>query len=188
MSRYIDDATVLVLQEPVKRPVVLVEIITPTIPIRMCSAMQDIEHEGETYTYGTLGNIGTVSETDNINDAQISIDFSAVDPATISAIGANNFINSPIKVIVVFYSDSWQPVGDGLLYFEGSAASQNIALGQSAQITVNCKSKIASLSRPRSERYSDQEQQAKHPGDLGMQYATTVSSQEIVWPSSAWFG
>ena len=38
-----------------------------------------------------------------------------------------------------------------------------------------------------SKRESDQDQQAKYPGDLGMQYATTVSSKTIVWPASEWF-
>ena len=187
MTRSIDDATVLAMQEGVTRPIVLVKIATPSLDILMTSAMQDVDFGGDTYTYGTLGNISTISETDNLKDSSITLTFSAVDPATIAAIASADFVNSPITVRVMFFDENWQTVGDGLLYFEGGAASQNIALGVSAEITVNCKSKLSTLSRPRSERYSDQDQQAKYPGDLGMQYATTVSSKDIVWPSSAWF-
>lgn len=187
MSRSIDDATVLAMQEGVTRPIVLVKIATPSINILMTSAMQDVVFDGDTYTYGTLGNISTIPETDDLKDSSIALTFSAVDSATISAVSAPDFINSPVTVRVMFFDENWQTVGDGLSFFEGGASGQNIALGQSAEITVSCKSKIAALSRPRSERYSDQDQQAKHPGDLGMQYATTVSSKDIVWPSAAWF-
>ena len=88
----------------------------------------------------------------------------------------------------MFFDENWLSVGDGLSFLEGSARSQNIALGKQAEITVSCKSKISTLSRTRSERKSDQDQQAKYPGDLGMQYASTVSSQDIVWLASEWFG
>ena len=187
MTRLIDDATVLAMQEGVSRPVVLVKIATPLIDILMTSSMQDINFGGDTYTYGTLGNISTISETDDIKDSSITLAFSAIDPATIAAIASPDFVNSLVSVRIMFFDNDWQSVGDGLLYFEGGASSQNIALGVSAEITVNCKSKLSTLSRPRSERYSDQDQQAKYPGDLGMQYATTVSSKDIVWPDSAWF-
>ena len=187
MTRIIDDATSLALQDDVTRPIVLVKIATPSGDILMCSAMQDVLFAGDTYTYGTLGAISPINETDDLNDSSITLSFSAIDSATISAIAAPDFINSQVTVRVMYYNEQWQSVGDGLLYFEGGAASQNIALGETAEITVNCKSKLSTLSRPRSERYSDQDQQAKYPGDLGMQYATTVSSKTIVWPASEWF-
>ena len=187
MSRVIDDATILALSDDSVRPVFLVKIATPSFDILMCSAMQDVDFGGDTYIYGPLGNISTISETDDLKDSQTSITFSAVDPALISAVSGSDFINSDVSIQLMFFDDQWQPVGDGLLYFEGGAASQNIALGQTAEITVNCKSKLSTLSRPRSQRYSDQDQQAKHPGDLGMQYATTVSSKDVVWPSAEWF-
>lgn len=188
MSRVIDDATVLAMQADVVRPIVLVKIATPSLNILMTSGMQDIDFGGDTYTYGTLGNISTIPETDDLKDSSLSLTFSAVDPATIAAVSAADFVNSPVQVRVMFFDENWLSVGDGLSFFEGSASSQNIALGQQADITVSCKSKISTLSRPRSERYSDQDQQAKYPGDLGMQYASTVSSQDIIWPASEWFG
>lgn len=187
MSRSIDDATVLAANADIVRPVVLVEIITPSLDIRMCSLMQDIDFNGNTYTYGSLGNIGTINESDDITESSCTLTFGAIDSATVAAIAASDFINSPVSIRIMFCDEEWQPVGDGVIYFEGSAASQNIALGETAEITVNCKSKIASLNRPRSIRYSDQEQQAKYPGDLGMQYATTVSNANVRWPAAEWF-
>ena len=129
-----------------------------------------------------------VIESDNFGTLLIVKGLSlSIDAAIKAAVVAPDFINSKVTVRIQFFDQDWVTSGDGLLYFIGSAASQNIASGQTSAITVSCKSRIASLSRPRSERYSDQEQQAQYPGDLGMQYASELASKTIIWPSSEWF-
>ena len=187
MPRTIDSGTMRAMTKHDYKPVVLVEIITPSLDIRLTSNMQDVIYNTNTYTAGILGGISTIPETSDLNDAQISLMLSGVDPAIKAGVVASDFINSSITVRVQFFSDDWISSGDGLLYFTGSAASQNIASGSSSEITISCKSLIASLSRPRSERYSDQEQQAQHPGDLGMQFASELASRDIIWPAAEWF-
>ena len=187
MTRLIDQGTIRAMSKDSYRPIVLIEIETPSFPIRLVSNMQDVVFGGNTYTSGVIGGISDIAETTDLNDAQISIILSGVDPAIKAAVVAPDFINSPITVRIQFFDEQWVTSGDGLIYFVGSAASQNIASGNSSEITISCKSKIATLSRPRSERYSDQEQQAQYPGDLGMQYATELASRLIVWPAKEWF-
>lgn len=187
MPRTIDSGTMRAMTRGDYRPVILVEIITPSLNIRLTSNTQDIVYNSNTYTANAMGGISAIPETSDLNDAQVSIGFSGIDPAIKAAVVASDFINSKVTVRVQFFDSNWQSAGDGLLYFSGSAASQNIASGQSSEIMIACKSKIASLSRPRSERYSDQEQQAQYPGDLGMQYASELASKQIIWPSAEWF-
>lgn len=187
MTRTIDSNTLRAMTRLDYRPIVLVEIDTPSLAIRLTSSTQDVVFESNTYIANALGGISTIAETADLNDAQISIIFSGIDPAIKAAVVASDFINSKVTVRVQFFDGGWKSSGDGLIYFIGSAASQNIASGQSSDITVSCKSKVASLSRPRSERYSDQEQQAQYPGDLGMQYASELASKDIIWPNAAWF-
>lgn len=187
MTRSIDQGTLRAMSLDSYRPVILIEINTPGLFIRLTSNMQDVVFDGNTYTAGALSGVGGIAETDDLNDAQMSIIFSGIDPAIKSAVVSSNFINSPISVRIQFFDEQWVAHGDGLVYFIGSAAGQNIASGQTSEITVSCRSRMASLSRPRSERYSDQEQQAQYPGDLGMQFASELASRTIVWPNSQWF-
>lgn len=191
MPRTIDIGTIAAMSQNNYKPVVLVEINTPSLDIRLTSNTQDVVYDSNTYTAGALGGISTISETADINDAQVSIVFSGIDAAVKAAVADSDFINSPVTVRVQFFNEDWVTSGNGLIYFVGSAASQNIASGQSSEITVSCKSKIASLSRPRSERYSDQEQRAYAASlgttDLGMQYASELASKDIIWPNAAWF-
>lgn len=187
MTRTIDSNTLRAMTRDDYRPVVLVEVVTPSLNIRLTSNTQDVTFDGDLYTAGLLSGISEIPETTDLNDAQIAVSFSGIDTAIKAAVVAPDFINSKVTVRIQFFDQDWVTSGDGLLYFIGSAASQNIASGQTSSITVSCKSRIASLSRPRSERYSDQEQQAQYPGDLGMQYASELASKTIIWPSSEWF-
>lgn len=187
MPRTIDSNTLRAMTRDDYRPVVLVEVVTPSLNIRLTSNTQDVTFDGDLYTAGLLSGISEIPETTDLNDAQIAVSFSGIDAAIKAAVVAPDFINSKVTVRIQFFDQDWVASGDGLLYFIGSAASQNIASGQTSAITVSCKSRIASLSRPRSERYSDQEQQAQYPGDLGMQYASGLASKTIIWPSSEWF-
>ena len=187
MPRTIDSNTLRAMTRDDYRPVVLVEVVTPSLNIRLTSNTQDVTFDGDLYTAGLLSGISEIPETTDLNDAQIAVSFSGIDAAIKAAVVAPDFINSKVTVRIQFFDQDWVTSGDGLLYFIGSAASQNIASGKTSAITVSCKSRIASLSRPRSERYSDQEQQAQYPGDLGMQYASELASKTIIWPSSEWF-
>lgn len=187
MTRSIDSNTLRAMTQQDYKPVVLVEIITPSLNIRLTSNTQDLVFDSNTYTAGLLSGISEIPETTDLKDAQIALGFSGIDPAIKAAVVSPDFINSQVTVRIQFFDQNWVTSGDGLIYFIGSAASQNIASGKSSAITVSCKSRISSLSRPRSERYSDQEQQAQHTGDLGMQYASELASKEIIWPAATWF-
>lgn len=190
MPRTIDSGTMRAMTKASYRPVILVEILSPSLPIRLTSNSQDLVYNSNTYTAGGLGGISAIPETDDLNDSQISIIFSGVDPAIKAAVVASDFINSSVSVRAQFFNDNFESSGDGLLYFTGSVASQNIASGASSEITISCKSLIASLSRPRSERYSDQEQRAYADSlgttDLGMQFASELASRDIIWPTAEW--
>ena len=187
MTRLVDSNTLRAMTRDDYRPVVLVEIVSPSLNIRLTSNTQDVVFDTDTYTAGLLSGIGEISETTDLKDAQTAITFSGIDAAIKAAVVASDFINSSVTIRIQFFNQNWQSSGDGIIYFSGAVASQNIASGQTSSITVSCKSRIASMSRPRSERYSDQEQQAQYPGDLGMQYAAELASKEIIWPSAAWF-
>tara|TARA_R110002020_G_scaffold337389_1_gene552863 strand:- start:2136 stop:2660 length:525 start_codon:yes stop_codon:yes gene_type:complete len=171
----------------------------------MTSATADTTFNGELYTYGTLGQIGGLSESES--EGGTSLTFSALDPAVLAALAAGGFLNAPVTihvspvdffVPVSFDSDAFKfdstlitfdsARGAGIAYFDGFATGLNIGIGSdSSSITLACSSKSQTIARPRSARYSDQEQQRNHPGDKGMEYASVIASKEVIWPARAWF-
>lgn len=212
MPRTLSPETIAALSSGSPRFVVLVRIETPTLTLRMTSDTAPTDFGGETYTPGTLGGIGAVREGSDMTETTIGIDFSGVDLPTLAVAASPAFINSPVSVWLlvgrggapaVFRADStsvtadstiltademgWAVWGNILLFSGFTAGAPNISYGQESRVMVQCKGKFAALDRPRTERYADQEQQRKYPGDLGMQYASTVSSREVIWPAASWF-
>ena len=130
------------MQACVVSPVVLLKIATPSLDILMTSGMQVIDFGGDTYTYCTLRNIITILETDDLKVSSISLTFSAVNPATIATVSAADFFTIPVQVIVMFFDENWLSVVDCLTFFEVTASSQNIALGNQSEIMLTCKTII----------------------------------------------
>lgn len=212
MPRTLSPEAIAALSSGSPRFGVLVRIETPTLTLRMTSETGPIEFGGETYMPGTLGGIGAVHEGSDMTETTIGIDFSGVDLPTLAVAASPEFINSPVSVwlrvgtgntLAVFRADSTIVTADStthtademggilwgsMLLFAGfTAGAPNISYGQESRVMVQCKGKFAALDRPRTERYADQDQQRKYPGDLGMQYASTVSSREVIWPAAGWF-
>lgn len=186
--------------------IVLVSIITPSISLRMTSDTSNTvfltdggwddtltwddakiwdDYEGaELYVTGSLGNISDVSES-KPDDTGIAITFSGVDVPTLAAAAMPDFINSPVKVYLLV---SGGGSSGSILLFDGvTNNAPSISYGNKTEIAVSCQGKFAALNRTRSERYADAEQQRKYPGDLGMQYASTVASREVIWPAASFF-
>jgi len=205
MPRTLDEPTIQALSSGTVRWEVFVKIVLPSLTIRITSATADTTFNGELYTYGSLGNIGGLTESES--DGRTSITFSALDNAILAAITNGDFLNAPVEINIypvdfsvpvsfdseLFKFDSGlitfdNDKGAGISYFDGFATGLNVGIGSSSsQITLACSSKMQSVARPRSARYSDQEQQRNHPGDKGMQYASVIASKEVVWPARAWF-
>lgn len=213
MPRTLSPDTITALSSGSPRFVVLVRIQTPTLTLRMTSNSGPVAFNGEVYNPGTLGSIGAVREDANMANTLIAIDFSGVDLPTLAVAASPDFINSPVSVWLLVESGAG-PLADlrgdlttvtadntlltademngflsgSLLLFSGfTAGAPSISYGQESRVVVQCKGKFAALDRPRTERYADQDQQRKYPGDVGMQYASTVSSRDVIWPASSWF-
>jgi len=187
MSRTLDAATIAALQTGIIRPIVLVKIVTPTFTLRMSSDNQDTAFGGETYQYGTLGNISPVNEA-GMSDSGISLTFSGVDLSTLALSSRQDFLNCPVTITILLHDEDWQPIGTGIELFDGyTSSAPSISYGNSSEVSIQCMGKFDALNRPRSERYSDAEQQRKHPGDLGLQYAANVANKDVVWPASSFF-
>lgn len=206
MPRTLSPEAIAALSSGNPKFVVLVSIETPSVTIRMTSdtfdtpdspaawddsflwddsATWDDGGSSVYYKTGTLGSISRVRENSNPSDSEISISFSGVDIPTLALCSSPDFINSPVVVYLQISNGSTS--GRMVLFSGYTSGAPNISYSSESSIMVKCAGKFAALDRPRTERYADQDQQRKYPGDIGMQYASTVSSRDVIWPAASWF-
>jgi hypothetical protein len=53
--------------------------------------------------------------------------------------------------------------------------------GQEASIIMSAENKLVDFRRPREVRYTQEEQENLHPGDLGLEFVTAIQEKQIYW-------
>lgn len=172
--------------------------------------VDDIVFEGFVYQgMGNLGDIGQIAETAALDPQWMDIVLSGVTAELLQAALVTNYFNRPVYVHLgclgdadgYFWNDtelSWNdltlPWGDGGIIigepfqvFAGTIDSINCAYGAASYIEISCADELADWEREKIERYTDQDQQARYPGDTGFRFVAQVSTREVVWPARNWF-
>jgi len=187
MLRPLDNATIAALQRAYKRWIIAVAIDLPGLSLRLSSGQSNFEFNGETYTYGSLSSLGAIGEEARSKGLSLEVGVVAVDPAVMTAFANADYINSPARVYLLPHDEDWNIIGGGILFFDGVLVDSSLSYGRKPEVRLRCGSSADSAFRVRSERYSDAEQQAKYPGDLGMQYAAEVGFAQVIWPAASFY-
>lgn len=115
-----------------------------------------------------------------------SIGLSGVDPGfrTRALASESEAIGRPIGLFLQFFGSDWQPMDAPISLRQGRMVGFQMAgVGvESRSITVRCEGRLTARGRPPLTYLSDSEQQARYPGDLGLQYVPSLQQQTVVWP------
>lgn len=138
---------------------------------------------GYTWTgTGYLGSIDAIGETTDLSAQGVSLTLTGVDPGLVSTALGEQYQG---KACQIWYCplnpDNGQLVGAPIRIFAGRIDTMDIEVGETATITLSAESRLIDFFRPRVARYTDAEQQARFPGDLGLQYVNSLQDKTVVW-------
>lgn len=161
---------------------VLVELSFSSGYVRVCNAGYTFKWGGNDFLgLGNLGSIDAVQEGGDLQAYGISFSISGIPPEYISLAFGHDYQGRPAKMWLAPLTSDYQIIADPALAFAGRMDVMNIELGTTATITVSAESRLIDWERPRVRRFNDEDQQAKYPGDLGMQYVAQCVEKSIVW-------
>lgn len=151
--------------------------------VRCTNAAYTIAWNGHDWLgLANLGSIDPIEEGVVIQSYGIGFRLSGVDPAKIEIALAEDYQNKPAKIwLATLDPDTFAIKGTPTLIFSGLMDTMPIELGETATITVTAESRLVDWDRPRVRYYTDADQQAEYPGDLGLQYVNETVDKEIVW-------
>lgn len=169
--------------------VVLVRFELDDGPLCFSNLFEPINFEGFEYQgFGNLGDISGLTETLNLDPQWLDVKLSGVNAETLQAALAVDYFNRPAYVhLGVLGNEQGLIIGAPFLYFAGTIDNVLCNYGESSEILVSCADELADWERPKIERYSDQDQQARYPGDTGFRFTAQLDTKEIVWPAREWF-
>lgn len=177
-----------VLAGRVARPFDLVELDFPAPhgPVRAWSGIGTLDWDGKAWLgVGTLGGISDIEETSDLKASGVTFTLSGVPANEFAAVDAacsSHYQGRSARVWRGFMDEDGSVLAEPQRTWTGRMDAPEILLkGQTLDVVVSCESILADLDRPRVCRLTDEDQQARFPGDEGLSCVTACQEQEVYW-------
>ena len=152
--------------------------------VSLWSGYGDIIWNSITFTgAGDFGGLSEVEESENVQANGVSFTLSGIPSALISASLTYAYQGRPVTCWLAALNTSTNAIiPDPYPVFAGRMDTMTIAEGaDTATISLTAESKLVELNRANSGRYTNEDQQERYPGDLGLEYVTALQSREDSW-------
>lgn len=185
MPRNIDPSVMAQLQTGSYQPAFFVMLTFATTAEYFWTGSGNILFNGITWQgIGTLLGISNLEDSASVEPRGITVTLSGID-ATLLPLVMNEFkLGLPAAIYMCVYYP-----GGGLIDFPITSWSGNMGdptirvTGTEATIEINCESKLIDLNIPCPRRLTQEDQQSLYPGDLGMQFITSLTERQLFWGS-----
>ena len=162
-------------------PFLALEIELDSGIIRLWNGYDDLEIDGESYIgAGTLLQISAVEETGEIAAKGVTMTLAGLSTEIISLALAENYQNRTARVYVGAITEAGEVQSSQI--FAGRLDVMTIEeSGELTAITITAENRLIDLERPRSRRYTSEDQKALYPGDLGLDYVNDLQDKVLDW-------
>lgn len=192
MSRISNAATRDALSAPGFRYVYFISLFLDNGTIRLNTSSRPRTFRGDEYSGASLvGEIGAIEEGSSLDPTSLTIVLNGLDPSLVPALLAGEYVNREASVYFALLDDQDEiidPESGGFIYFDGFISNLGMNLGKSSALNVSLRDHAEIWSRSKISRYTNEEQQIRHPGDQGFEYVEQIADKEIIWPASGYRG
>lgn len=179
MTRDLNSAIIDAVDSGVLDVFVGVEAFFPSGVVRLWAGVGEMMVSGRVFTgAGSLIQVSEVEETATLSASGVTLTLSGVPSTLISLALSEPYQNSLLNV----YFGVVKPSPVASVIFSGYVDQMIVSDGpESMTITVTVENKLIDLERPRSRRYTHEDQQSRYPGDRGLEFVESLQTKEIFW-------
>jgi hypothetical protein len=142
---------------------------------------------GNTYQgVGQIGEIQAIREAEGGEISGLAFSISGVPSSYITTVLAEQYQGRACNVYVGFldlpaYTMTDAPVAEWSGRMDVLSIQDDSG---TSKISVTAEHELFDFDRPLAVMWSDEEQQRRFPGDLGLQYISQMSDRQIIWPAA----
>lgn len=150
---------------------------------RMWTGYGTVSWNGQSWLgAGELLSIAPIEEAEDIRAVGFSVSLSGEVTGNLSAALGYARQGLPGYVWIAFFDSANTMIADPFLAFSGRFDTLDVEDdGTKCTISCNYESRLIDLDRPRSRRWTHEDQQIDHPGDLGFQYVNALQGAKAPW-------
>jgi hypothetical protein len=158
----------------------LLKLDFDTDPAYLWSGLGSLSWGGHTWTgIGDLGSISNVGENSALKDSAIKATFNHMSSDLVDAVTTMDPVGRPFELHLALFTDDNQ-LEDVITLTSGFIDAVELVDGDTGHISMDLVSEAALLGRLTAFRLDDQHQQNFFPGDLGLEFVTSLD-EEILW-------
>jgi len=183
VTRTIDVATQAASEADTIQPVYFVKLEFDSADVNFHSQIGDITFAGDTYTgTGRLGGIDQVNEDSELARTPINVTLSGIPTDLVAILLNEQYQSRPATVYLGFLDLTTRVlVADPIVLYRGLMDTPTIQQGPTLSISLSIESRFAQWDRPLSRRYNNADQQARFPGDKGLEFVEQATDKQIPW-------
>lgn len=179
MTRNVDADILNALAQNEVEPILAVEMLFDSGPVRIWLGIGEITIKGNVFTgAGLLMNFTNIEETGDIQASSVTLNLNGI-PASIMALALAEPYQGRLCRI---YFGSLRPTPKAVEVFSGFMDQMTIDESpDTVNITLTVENELVDLERPRVRRFTNNDQQSRYPGDLGLEFIEDLQDKEIFW-------
>ncbi len=154
-------------------------------PLRIWTGIGDLVVAGDTYYgMGNLISISRIEETSESRATNATIGLSGIPTEMLAAALAEPYQGRRGRCWLVAFDEDGAIVGDPYLLHDAYMDVMEIEKGgETAVIKMNVESRQIAGTRAKNDNYTDQDQQARYPGDLFFSSIAELQDRQIILKS-----
>jgi len=169
------------------RPAIFLQAQFSSGPLYLWSGTGPKVWNGNTYLgMGTFGSVSAIEEGATVEAKGIVLTLSGIDPTLLADALQNIQIGLPVTLYLALFQSGGTLISDPLLSWAGRIDQPTFDIsGTTATISINCESRLLEMNVSADRRYTFEDSQMDHPGDLGLQFVNALQESTVMWGATA---
>ena len=165
------------------RLVLAVEIEWPNGTTRAHTGIGDLLLNDEVFVgVGNLGSISDIEQKSGDSPSRLQLGLSSFDDSVRGEVLRARYHGKPVSVWMVAMDKDYRPEATQIIW-KGSIADASVTVGKTNSLEVIVSNRLEDWDKKRSDRFTDESQQARHPGDRLFRYVSVMAEWPIYWGS-----
>lgn len=182
MSRTLNTAITNALSSEHKRPVLLVRLDFSSGALYLNTSAINIIWAGATYLgVGGVADVSALKESGESGSMNIQLTMSGLQNDIINTAMTENYQGRDVDIYFGVLTENHNLASDAVTVWAGKMDVMNIEVGQTSTVTISAESELTKWSRSSNKKYTHQEQVTSYPGDLGLEFISTMMDLQLDW-------
>lgn len=145
-------------------------------------AITGVDDSAKFLGLGDIGKVSVIRQNNGDSPDRLNLTLSSFDDSVRGEALEARYVGQPVKLWLAVLDDDWRIKASQMIW-RGSISDGGVTVGENNQITLTVSNRLEDWDKARPDRYTDESQQSRHPGDRIFIYMPQMAEYPIYWGS-----